>query len=250
MGWTALLDACVLFPVATRDLLLRGAHGHLYEVRWSSEILAEVRASLMDAARCTPGQAEHLIETMTAAFPEALVQGYEGLASRMGNEPGDRHVLAAALIARADVIVTDNLRHFPYEVREPLGIEVQTADEFLSAAIDLAPRVMAEAFLQQVDDFHRPALTPSEALSRLDSRLPAFASRLRRVDVVRDVADLHHQWATGAATRPKRGQGRDPLRSSRPLLRVSASTAKQSRLVYRSTAKALSALGQVRPASR
>jgi len=193
LGWTALLDACVLFPVATRDLLLRGAQAGLYQVRWSAEIITEVRVSLTDEAACSPEQGDHLVAMMTTAFPEALVHGYEGLTRHMGNELGDRHVLAAAISARADVIVTDNLRHFPEEVCEPLGIEVQTADQFLSAAFDLAPLQMADAFLQQVDDFHRPALTASKALSRLDSRLPAFASRLRRVDVVRDVADLHHQ---------------------------------------------------------
>ena len=193
MGWTALLDACVLFPVATRDLLLRGAQAGLYQVRWSAEIIAEVWASLTKETVCTPKQADHLIEMMATAFPEALVRGHERLAARMVNEPGDRHVLAAAVIAKADVIVTDNRRHFPEDICEPLGVEIQTADEFLSAAFDLAPHRMTEAFLQQVDDFHRPALTPSKALSRLDSRLPAFASRLRRVDVVRDVADLDHQ---------------------------------------------------------
>jgi len=33
LGWTALLDACVLYPLATRDLLLRGAQRYLYGVR-------------------------------------------------------------------------------------------------------------------------------------------------------------------------------------------------------------------------
>ena len=191
MEWTALLDACVLFPVATRDLLLRGAQAGLYQVRWSAEIIAEVRATLTDEAACTPEQADHLIGMMTTAFPEALVRGYEGLTRHMGNEPGDRHVLAAAISARADVIVTDNLRHFPQEVCEPLGIEVQTADQFLSAAFDLAPLQMAAAFLQQVDDFCRPSLAPADALTRLDSKLPSFARRLRTIEAVLQAAVLH-----------------------------------------------------------
>ncbi|RPI32333.1 MAG: PIN domain-containing protein [Actinomycetota bacterium] len=172
-------------------MLLRGAQAGLYQVRWSAEIIAEVRAGLTGEAACSPAQADHLVGMMTTAFPEALVQGYEGLTRHMGNELGDRHVLAAAINARADVIVTDNLRHFPQEVCEPLGIEVQTADQFLSAAFDLAPLQMADAFLQQVDDFCRPSLAPADALTRLDSKLPSFARRLRTIEAVRRAAVLH-----------------------------------------------------------
>lgn len=46
-------------------------------------------------------------------------------------DEGDRHVVAAALAARADGIVTRNIRHFPVEPLEALGIEVQALDEFL-----------------------------------------------------------------------------------------------------------------------
>lgn len=190
MAWTALLDACVLFPVATRDLLLRGALAGVYQVRWSPQIIAEVRASLIGEAACSAEQADHLVEMMTAAFPEALVHGHEELVARMPNEPGDRHVLAAALVAKVDVIVTDNVRHFPLESYEPLGIELQTADEFLAAAFDLAPHVMAAAFLQQVTDFRRPSLSPAQALSRLESRLPSLARRLLTIDAVREAAHL------------------------------------------------------------
>lgn len=44
---------------------------------------------------------------------------------------GDRQVVAAALAARADVIVTKNVRHFAPERLIELGLLVQTADAFL-----------------------------------------------------------------------------------------------------------------------
>jgi hypothetical protein len=44
---------------------------------------------------------------------DALVTGYEDLIEELYlPDPDDRHVLAAAIRARADVIVTANLRHF------------------------------------------------------------------------------------------------------------------------------------------
>jgi hypothetical protein len=177
--WTALLDACVLFPTSTRDLLLRGAERYLYQIRWSGEILAELRRALQETAGVPADGAGRLVEIMETAFPEAAVEGYAGLVSQMTNHPGDRHVLAAAVVGQTDVIVTDNIRHFPEDACEPYGIEVQTPDEFLSYSFDLAPQVVADIYLQQVDEFHRPTFTLDEALSTLARRLPDLSARLR-----------------------------------------------------------------------
>jgi len=52
------------------------------------------------------------IRQMTWAFPDAMVTGYESLVDAMTNHPKDRHVLAAAVRANAEVIVTFNLSDF------------------------------------------------------------------------------------------------------------------------------------------
>jgi len=179
VGWVALLDACVLYPTSTRDLLLRASERGLFQIRWSDEIIDELVRNLVADKRCTPEQAAELVRHMRLAFPEAVVSGYQKLVPTMGNHPGDRHVLAAALVAQASVIVTDNSGHFPVESCEPYAIEVQTADEFLSYSFDLAPDAMAAVFLGQVRDFRRPRFDAATALSILDQRLPAFAGRLR-----------------------------------------------------------------------
>ncbi|MEI6449077.1 MAG: PIN domain-containing protein [Actinomycetes bacterium] len=189
MGWTALLDACVLFPMSTRDLLLRGAERYLYEVRWSAQIVEEVRRNLVEDQRCTVEQATCLIGQMTGAFPEAAVTGHEPLIEAMVNDPGDRHVLAAAITAGADVIVTDNVRHFPSMACDQYGIEVQTADELPSYSFDLAPEVMGEIFLQQVRDLERPALDAPSALAALEKRLPTLAARLSALPSVRSAVE-------------------------------------------------------------
>ena len=186
MAWTALLDACVLFPTSTRDLLLRGADRYLYQIRWSSEILAELRWALLETAGLPADRADRLIAIMTAAFPEAAVAVHTGLVSQMTNHAGDRHVLAAAIVGQTDVIVTDNIRHFPQDACEPYGIEVQTPDEFLSYSFDLAPNVVADVFLRQVAEFRRPASTLTEALDSLSHRLPALGARLRESAEVRE----------------------------------------------------------------
>ena len=55
-------------------------------------------------------------------------------------DPDDRHVLAAAICAGAQVIVTNNIKDFPTnDPLAPFGIEAQTPDEFMLHLIDLAP---------------------------------------------------------------------------------------------------------------
>ena len=72
-----------------------------------------MRTALLDACvlALRPARAERLLATMRAAFPEAMVTGHLHMVPEMGNEPADRHVLAAAATGRAGVIVTFNLRH-------------------------------------------------------------------------------------------------------------------------------------------
>jgi len=47
---------------------------------------------------------------MNAAFEDALVTGYEALIDQMGNDPKNRHVRTAAVIAEADSIIASQGR--------------------------------------------------------------------------------------------------------------------------------------------
>lgn len=98
-GSSAVLDACVLFPAALRDTLLRAADAGLYRPQWSHAILEEVRRNLIAAGRLDATRAQRLLAAMRREFPEAEVRGYEALVPAMTNDPKDRHVLAAAVSA-------------------------------------------------------------------------------------------------------------------------------------------------------
>ena len=57
------------------------------------------------------------IEAMACAFPEALVEGFEDLIGAIElPDEDDRHVVAAAIVADAEHIVTENLKDFPAEL--------------------------------------------------------------------------------------------------------------------------------------
>lgn len=102
-----LLDSSVLFPNLLRDTLLRLARHGLFDPRWSAEILAEVRRTVVAKRPVLPSAIERTLALMCASFEYAMVDGWEGLVDRLElPDPGDRHVLAAAIAGGARTIVT------------------------------------------------------------------------------------------------------------------------------------------------
>jgi predicted nucleic acid-binding protein len=172
-----LLDSCVIYPYELRDLLLQAADENLFRVHWSPQILEDTVRNLLDDQRTTPEQACRFCAVMAQAFPEASVEPPAGLAEQLRCDPGDRHVLAAAIAAKTEVIVTLNVRHFPAEVLSPLGIEAVSPDQFLCNLLDLAP-VTIHGCLNTIAARQRnPARTVQVLLQILSRQAPIFASR-------------------------------------------------------------------------
>jgi hypothetical protein len=70
---------------------------------------------------------------------DALVTDFDQLTGILQlPDPDDRHVLAAAIKGRADLIVTANLKDFPRSELAPWGIEAQHPDEFLTHQFHLS----------------------------------------------------------------------------------------------------------------
>jgi predicted nucleic acid-binding protein len=153
------LDACILFDAALRDTLLRAAEAGLFEFRWSDAILDEVRLSLIRSGRTVAERAERLIAAIRAAFPEGRIDDFEPLIDRMPNHEDDRHVLAAAVVADARLIVTNNLRHYPAGVLRPLRVEAISPDVFLTALFDRWPETMTRIVARQAAVLRAPTLT-------------------------------------------------------------------------------------------
>ena len=113
----AVLDANVLLQAALRDTLLRAAEAVLYVPYWGPTVLAEVEHELPRLiARHTDAvqRAAHLVNQLQLAFPRALVNDDLALVPTelVGLAPsqvdrGDAHVVAAALAAHVNFIVTE-----------------------------------------------------------------------------------------------------------------------------------------------
>jgi predicted nucleic acid-binding protein len=151
--YCVVLDACVLMPMPLCDTLLRAAEEPaFFRIAWSEQILNEVRRVLAGPKfGRTPEQAERRIKAMQGAFPEALFQIPTGMIEGVARipDPDDRHVVALAVHARANTIVTNNIVHFPEAALSPHHLTAQTADDFLVHQYHLEPQVMLEKLDRQ-----------------------------------------------------------------------------------------------------
>jgi hypothetical protein len=128
----------------------------------------------------TEDQADHLIAQMKGAFDGAIVpeEAICELEPAMGNDPKDRHVLAAAKAIGAEAVVTFNLKDFPDDACEPLGIEAQHPDEFLMTLFNINPDGVVGVLRQQASDLEAPPMTFDELLEILKKTVPGFVDAL------------------------------------------------------------------------
>lgn len=147
-NFTAVYDACVLYPAPLRDLLMQLALTDLFRARWTEKIHDEwIRNVLKNHPRLTLEQLTRTRNLMDSNVRDCLVTGYEFLIPTLGlPDPNDCHVLAAAIRCDADVIVTANLSDFPEVMLSQHNVIAQHPDTFISDLIDLKPtRVLAAA---------------------------------------------------------------------------------------------------------
>jgi len=188
--FTALLDTCVLWPSLQRDFLLSLAVEGMYRPVWSAVILEELEyeetAKLVKRGSPVPEaerRANRLIQQMRAAFGDAEVSGWEGLEGSYGlPDPDDEHVVAAAFVAGAGAIVTNNTRHFPGS-KLPTGIEVISPHEFAgnTVAVDPVQARVAIAAMANRSGRRGPILSEDQILDVLVDRY----RMTRAVDMIR-----------------------------------------------------------------
>lgn len=166
--FVVVLDANVLYPFRVRDVLLRFAEAGLFRARWSQRIMTEWTERLIEAKPHLEESVKQQVRAMAAAFPEAMVEGYEDLIPTLTlPDENDRHVLAAAIRAGAQHIITENLRDFPADALKPYDIEAVSADQFLASTFELYPAEAISALKRMRSDYNNPPLTAAEFLMDL-----------------------------------------------------------------------------------
>ena len=193
MPFAVVYDACVLHPPSLRDLLIRIGRTGIVQARWSEQILDECLGSVArERPDVTQQQLVRLRALMTAALPAAVVRDFESLVRGIElPDANDRHVLAAAVRAGAQAIVTYNLADFPADRLRTYDIEPKHPDEFVMDCIDLAPAIVARCVTEQAADLKAP---PRSVFEVLDS--------LRARGLVQSVARLNDLLAGGGMHSP------------------------------------------------
>jgi len=163
---TAVLDACVLFGGGVRDFLLWVAEAGAFSPAWSDTIHEEWIRNRRARSGDPMPRLNYAREQMEKAFPGANFDpDPETLSTISLPDTNDIHVVATAVAAHANSIITYNLRHFPDLVLGSLRLRAETPDEFCA-------RLFHEARAEVIEGarLHRASLTrPSyDAGSYLD----------------------------------------------------------------------------------
>lgn len=166
----AVYDASVLYPSTTRDLLIRLGQAGLVQAHWTESILDEMFAALRrNRPDLDPARLARTRELMNAAVRDVLVVGYEPLIPVIDlPDPDDRHVVAAAVRCRADVVVTANLRHFPAAALRQWGLDAVAPDAFVHDLVEADASRVHEAVRRMAASWTRTPASSDEVLDRLE----------------------------------------------------------------------------------
>jgi predicted nucleic acid-binding protein len=158
--FTILIDANVFYGARLRSLVLYMAQTKMFRARWSEEINDEWVRNIHQNQAIALDKLKHVRDLVNASVLDCLVTGYKPLEAGLNlPDPGDRHVLAAALKTRADIIVTFNVKDFPASVLSPLGIEAKHPDDFLQDLFGISADIFIGALQEDFIHYRAPPLT-------------------------------------------------------------------------------------------
>jgi PIN domain len=177
-------DACVLYPAPLRDLLVQLATTRIFRAKWTELIHDEwTRNLLIKRPDLNASRLARLRVLMNENVPDSLIGDFEDLIPTLElPDPDDRHVLAAAIIAEAKIIVTFNLKDFPASILTRYGIVAQHPDVFIGDLIDRYPQQVFQAIETILSRLKNPPQT-------FDNHLETLANRglLTSVAMLRDL---------------------------------------------------------------
>ena len=154
----------------------------LFRAKWSSMIHEEwINAVLANRSDLSRADLVRTQELMDMNVRDCLVTNFEDLIPAVQlPDPKDRHVLAAAIRGRADVIVTYNLKDFPDKDLNKYGIAPQHPDEFLSHLLDLSTGTVCAAARAHRQRLKNPPKTVEQYFETLERQaLAGFVAGLR-----------------------------------------------------------------------
>lgn len=180
-NYTVVFDACVLYPAPLRSLLMYLALSGQFRARWTADIHDEwIRNLLLTRPDLTVEQLEKVKNLMDQHVPGALVTNYQTLIPSIElPDRDDRHVVAAAIKARAEAVITFNLKDFPDEALSKYAIKAIHPDDFITDLMELNIGCVLEAVRRHRTSLKNPPFTADQYLDcLLKQKLPETVTRL------------------------------------------------------------------------
>jgi predicted nucleic acid-binding protein len=173
----AVLDANVLVPILSCDLLLTAARHELFQPIWSPIVLDEVTRNIIKInSDIDPGRLRARMKAMSDAFPAASLTEWEPVPSIVNEK--DQHVLNVALAAEADVVVTEDTR-LRRQLRSDGRIAAQRLDDFLVSQATDDVEEWALVVVAMARRRRNPPVGPAVLLASIERSHPRFAAVIR-----------------------------------------------------------------------
>ena len=171
-GFIVVYDACVLYPAPLRDFLIELASSGLFHAKWTDEIHEEwISNLLINRTDLTRENLERTKQLMDSAILDCKVFGYEQLIPAIScPDENDRHVIAAAVHARAGAIITFNLKDFPAETLSAYNTQALHPDEFITRQGSLDPVCVVMAAQRCRQRLKRPPMAADEYLDVMSAQ--------------------------------------------------------------------------------
>ena len=172
------VDANELFPFRVMDLVLSLAEDLLLDFMWSDELLAEWEQVIVREGKRTPEAARSVSAAIRRFFVTTRIDPLtyqDRVGSVPGRDPADRVHTAACAFGGATVLLTRNERDFPRDFLAEHGVEVSSADAYLTGLLRRHPAAFLDVVRQLAAEKRRPNMTPCDIADGLGT---AGATRL------------------------------------------------------------------------
>src|SRR5262245_6182676 len=164
----AVCDACVLYSITMADLLTSLGEAGLYHPRWTQEIHNEWIRNVIEhrgeSSAVTREKLEARRDAMIEAIEDSLVEGYEDLITTITlPDPDDRHVLAVAIKAEANLILTMNLKDFPQDILTTWNLTAKHPDNFTAGLLETDQEAVLGVIKEMRERRKRPPISACRA---------------------------------------------------------------------------------------
>ena len=150
-----LLDTCALVPGPVRQILLEAASADLFIPLWSDKIFEEWQFVASKSSEQDSEAIKIEILLIKDKWRNSLVPRDRALEDTLFlPDSDDRHVLAAALVGKADVLLTNNLKDFPKNIISEYGLTRKSIDSFLWELFTQEPELINSS-VERVFDLNR-----------------------------------------------------------------------------------------------